>query len=191
MFKKVLVGSRPALMLLLAGSFLCLILFGSLMYFVEGASYSVDYDPVAFPEGVYIRTTMDGFGKEPTPFRSIPAAFWWVATTMTTVGYGDFYPTTSAGRVVGVLTFFAGIVNLALPVTIIGANFSVYYGTWVENTQLQAELTAQVEQEMRDSDAGVTQRTPIPLKIPGQEAETAVVYLETAVRDTEVLTTVL
>ena len=73
MFKKVLIGSRPALTLLLVGSFLCLILFGSLVYFVEGASYSIDYDPVKFPKGVYIRETLDGKSKEPTPFRSIPA----------------------------------------------------------------------------------------------------------------------
>jgi len=35
--------------------------------------------------------------------------FWWAIVTMTTVGYGDFSPETSAGRIVAVMVMFAGI----------------------------------------------------------------------------------
>lgn len=36
-------------------------------------------------------------------------AIWWTLTTMTTVGYGDLAPATSLGKIVAVLTMFAGI----------------------------------------------------------------------------------
>lgn len=36
-------------------------------------------------------------------------SLWWAATTVTTVGYGDFYPVTSEGRVVAVVLMLVGI----------------------------------------------------------------------------------
>lgn len=36
-------------------------------------------------------------------------AMWWAVTTVTTVGYGDVFPITVAGRYVGVITMFVGI----------------------------------------------------------------------------------
>jgi voltage-gated potassium channel len=36
-------------------------------------------------------------------------AFWWAVVTITTVGYGDYYPVTSFGRVIAILMMFSGI----------------------------------------------------------------------------------
>ncbi|MCJ7444605.1 MAG: ion transporter [Methanotrichaceae archaeon] len=36
-------------------------------------------------------------------------AIWWCLVTITTVGYGDFYPVTSSGRMVGVFVMFSGV----------------------------------------------------------------------------------
>lgn len=41
-------------------------------------------------------------------------ALWWAATTVTTVGYGDTYPTTAGGRVVAAFLMFAGIALLGV-----------------------------------------------------------------------------
>jgi voltage-gated potassium channel len=39
---------------------------------------------------------------------------WWSAATITTVGYGDVYPVTGAGRVIGGFTMLVGISTFAL-----------------------------------------------------------------------------
>lgn len=36
-------------------------------------------------------------------------ALWWSAATITTVGYGDFYPVTTAGRIAGIVAMVVGI----------------------------------------------------------------------------------
>ncbi len=41
-------------------------------------------------------------------------ALWWSSTTITTVGYGDVYPVTAVGRMVGVVTMVVGISAFAV-----------------------------------------------------------------------------
>ncbi len=49
---------------------------------------------------------------------------------MTTVGYGDMVPQTPIGKILSGLTAIWGIILIALPVAIVGSNFStVYYET--------------------------------------------------------------
>ena len=36
-------------------------------------------------------------------------ALWWAVVTITTVGYGDYYPVTTLGRLTGVSVMFAGV----------------------------------------------------------------------------------
>jgi voltage-gated potassium channel Kch len=45
---------------------------------------------------------------------SIADAFWWSIVTVTTIGYGDIYPVTALGRVVGAFLMFAGIGALGI-----------------------------------------------------------------------------
>ncbi|TMV48082.1 ion transporter [Paenibacillus mesophilus] len=46
---------------------------------------------------------------EPETFLHPFNGFWWVMTTVTTVGYGDFYPKTAAGKMLGIFLYIFGI----------------------------------------------------------------------------------
>jgi len=63
----------------------------------------------------------------PSAFVSIPAAFWWAIATLTTVGYGDMVPHTVAGRIIGALTAVAGLIIVAIGISIVSINFRECY----------------------------------------------------------------
>ncbi len=61
---------------------------------------------------------------QPDKFSSIPETMWWSVATLTTVGYGDVYPITTAGKTLTALISILGIGMFALPAGILASGFS-------------------------------------------------------------------
>jgi voltage-gated potassium channel len=61
---------------------------------------------------------------QPDKFPSIPAALWWGVVTLTSVGYGDTFPITPLGKLLGGFTAFLGVAMFALPTGIFAAGFA-------------------------------------------------------------------
>ncbi|QIL78137.1 ion transporter [Hymenobacter sp. HDW8] len=90
---------RPELLVTTGLIGLLLVLVSSLMYYVESAA-------------------------QPDKFGSIPETMWWGVATLTTVGYGDVYPITVAGKVLSSVIAVLGLGLFALPTGILAAGFS-------------------------------------------------------------------
>ncbi|CAM4516170.1 delayed-rectifier potassium channel regulatory subunit KCNS2 isoform X1 [Caretta caretta] len=74
---------------------------------------------------------------------TIPACWWWATVSMTTVGYGDVVPGTTAGKLTASACILAGILVVVLPITLIFNKFSHFY-----------RRQKQLESAMRSCDFG-------------------------------------
>lgn len=100
--KQTMIASSRELMLLVLLIIVPVIIFASIAYLAEKTKN----------------------GKQ---FASIPESFWWAIITITTVGYGDAAPVTLFGKICGALCAVLSIIITALPISVIGSNFSLYY----------------------------------------------------------------
>ena len=68
-------------------------------------------------------------------FHDIPTAIWYNLVTITTVGYGDVYPTTERGRSFAMVVIVCGVVVfLPIPLAIVGNTFT---RVWEERQQVK------------------------------------------------------
>jgi hypothetical protein len=128
------IGSSLASLVILILIYVCIIIFFAVLimlpekgtWYSAGSVVNTGFPPIS-DGGYYIPT-----GNNPnilvlSPFSSIPAAMWWAVITATTVGYGDVSPASAWGKFVGAVLAVSGVVVIALPLAVIGLNFSNEY----------------------------------------------------------------
>jgi len=83
-----------------------------LVIFFGSILFALEYNPLA-----------------PATLPDITTGWWMLIVTMTTVGYGDYSPTTGPGRIVISVAMFSGLLIIAMPLAIVGNNFSEAWQT--------------------------------------------------------------
>jgi len=109
--------SQASLVFLLMMMSFALLTFSTLIWMVERGNWDEK-------QKCYARDIPE---HDCSPYDSIPGSSWWVLTTMTTVGYGDVFPKTNIGRLVGALCMVCGILAVAMPTTVLSIQFAEAY----------------------------------------------------------------
>lgn len=73
-------------------------------------------------------------------FENAFSGMWWSVSALLTVGYGDIYPITIIGKIMGIITAFAGVGLVAIPTGIISAGFVEQYRLNSEADKLHADV---------------------------------------------------
>lgn len=77
----------------------------------------------ALAGGYILISALIVFNVEPDTFNTFFDAIYWSTISLTTVGYGDIYPVSTAGRIFTMLSSMVGIAIVALPAGIITAGY--------------------------------------------------------------------
>lgn len=73
--------------------------------------------------GYIVVSALIVFNVEGDSFTNFFDAIYWATVSLTTVGYGDIYPVTTAGRIITMISSVFGIAIVALPAGIITAGY--------------------------------------------------------------------
>jgi len=124
---------------------------------IDPATYATSYPSVNYPSEAmfscpytYKRSDDCSTTYEQSPFDSIPSTFWWCLVTMTTVGYGDMFPTQALGKALAGCVMILGIIVIALPITVIGSNFALTFKRMVLEDEAAKQAAAEENEENSD-----------------------------------------
>ncbi len=90
-------AARPKIVVFLGGVMTAAVVFGAVMYLIEG---------------------------DEAGFTSIPTSIYWAVVTMTTVGYGDIAPRTALGQFLALALMILGYAIIAVPTGIVSAELT-------------------------------------------------------------------
>ena len=92
----------------------------------------------------------DGGGL--TTFQTTGDGLWWAVTTITSVGYGDYYPVTTPGRILGAILEVAGVTIFGIIIALVTVELFrkeqiFYWKRTVERFDRIEELLKKLEKE--------------------------------------------
>eukprot|EP00605_Chrysophyceae_sp_TOSAG23-4_P001174 GSChrysophyteH1.ASY1.ANO1.1282.1 assembled CDS len=129
-----------------------LLFIGLMIVFIFGI---VIYD---FESGTYVRDK----DTHETPFQSAFSGMYWAVTTMTTVGYGDMFPTTQGGKVVAAVLMIIGLLFMSLPIAIVGSKVTLGYEKLSERIEKRERWQQMRDVKMRVSEVSGVTFTTVP-----------------------------
>lgn len=95
---------------------------------------------------------------QPEVFKNAFSGIWWAASTLLTVGYGDIYPVTAAGKALGIIIAFLGVGMVAIPTGIISAAFVEQYARLQKIGDKREEDVHFIKIQLREDDQWVGQK---------------------------------
>jgi voltage-gated potassium channel len=120
--------SRGKIIVFLSFILIMVCIFGSVMYLVEGAAGNEAFDSI--PRGVY-----------------------WAIVTLTTVGFGDISPTSSAGQFIAAIIMIMGYSVIAVPTGIVTTEFSRAYRERKLSKGISTQVCGDCMHDDHDKDA--------------------------------------
>ena len=97
---------------------------------------------------------------QPDKFENAFSGIWWSISTLMTVGYGDIYPITVAGKIMAIFTALLGVGVVAIPTGIISAGFvEQYKKSEIEASGRKLRDVSSIAELLADSESGFPGRT--------------------------------
>lgn len=121
-----LLGARRKILVFLFSVLTLIIIFGALMFIIEGPEHG---------------------------FHSIPHSIYWAIVTITTVGYGDISPQTPMGQFIAAIAMISGYAIIAVPTGIIGAELMNEFQTRTTEQQRDGRKCSSCKAQGHDLDA--------------------------------------
>lgn len=137
-----LIRSREKILMFMAVVVTLVVIFGTIMYLIEG---------------------------DENGFSSIPRSIYWAVVTLTTVGYGDIYPSTAIGQFLATIVMIMGYAIIAVPTGIVTAEMIKLPPR--TNTQVCSNCML----DSHDNDALYCKKcgTALDIPLPGKKASSA------------------
>jgi len=105
---------------------------------------------------------------QPDAFQNAFSGIWWSVSTLLTVGYGDIYPITTAGRVMAIIISFLGVGMVAIPTGIISAGFVEHFSKRKTELRYGREFELQFVTSYLQEGGPYAGSTLRDLKLPSQ-----------------------